>query len=329
MALKRKHEEHVNHESWAIPYGDLITLLLAFFVVMYSISSVNDGKYRVLSDALSEAFNGPPKSIKPLQFGKLQQRGVDRDDEISVFPLKTIEQSIGGTMRDLRNPAVMPGPEKTPPPGQQLHQSGNTGYLIGSGGLGPAAAARAAAAEAEAKALDKMSQQIQSDLSDLIKAHEVTVRRTDHSVEVEIGADILFPSGSADISASAKPVLAKLAEALRSSPNALRIEGHTDDVPIHTAQFPSNWELSAARAATVVHLFMDQGVDPDRMSVAGFGQYKPAADNSSEAGRNRNRRVVVVVLGEGADAALAAAGADHADGVRIESAPQPAAAGQP
>src|ERR1700751_5062740 len=107
---RKKHEEHSNHEAWAIPYADMITLLLAFFVVMYSISSVNEGKYRVLSDALSQAFGGPPKSVKPIQVGTQQQRGSNKEDKLNVLEMKSVDQSVGGTMRELRNPAAIPGP---------------------------------------------------------------------------------------------------------------------------------------------------------------------------------------------------------------------------
>jgi chemotaxis protein MotB len=126
----------------------------------------------------------------------------------------------------------------------------------------------------------------------------VVVRKTELKLEIEIRTDILFASGSAQIDDRAQTVLAQLANILQPFPNALLIEGHTDNVPIHTAAFTSNWELSAARAASVVHLFMEQGVDPKRMSVEGFGEFRPSADNNTAEGRNHNRRVVVVVMAE-------------------------------
>jgi chemotaxis protein MotB len=279
MARRRRPEEHGNHEAWAIPYGDLLTLLLAFFVVMYSISSVNEGKYRVLSDALSEAFGGPPKSLKPIQFGSQQQRGVDKEDRLNLLQTKSVDQSVGGTMRELRNPAVIPGPIFSHKPMQQLQSSGATGY-------------------AGTRALERIGAEIRDALGDLIDHQLITVRRTEAALEVEMRTDILFASGSAQVADSARTVLGRLAAVLQRFPNPLRIEGHTDDVPIHTAAFPSNWELSAGRAASVVHLFMDQGVAPERMTVMGFGQYRPAADNASADGRNRNRRVMIVILAE-------------------------------
>src|SRR5512140_783565 len=101
---RRKHEEHANHEAWAIPYGDLITLLLAFFVVMYAVSSVNEGKYRVLSDALSQAFGGPPRSIKPVQVGRITKAGAEAERSSSLIKMGRPDQTIGGSARDLKNP---------------------------------------------------------------------------------------------------------------------------------------------------------------------------------------------------------------------------------
>jgi chemotaxis protein MotB len=117
-------------------------------------------------------------------------------------------------------------------------------------------------------------------------------------LEIEINADILFPSGAGEFAPAAEPVLDKLAEVLKPFPNPIRVEGHTDDRPIRTAAFPSNWELSAARAASVVHQFMRQGVDPLRLEIVGFGEFHPRQGNDTTEGRNANRRVVVLVLEE-------------------------------
>jgi chemotaxis protein MotB len=115
-------------------------------------------------------------------------------------------------------------------------------------------------------------------------------------LEIEINTDILFPSGAGAFAATAEPVLDKLAEVLRPFPNPIRVEGHTDDRPIHTGAFPSNWELSAARAASVVHQFTKQGIDPLRLEIVGFGEFHPRQPNDSSDGRNANRRVAVLVL---------------------------------
>jgi chemotaxis protein MotB len=130
----------------------------------------------------------------------------------------------------------------------------------------------------------------------LIDAKLITVKRESMWLEIEINTDILFPSGSGAFSSSAEPILDKLAEVLKPFPNPIRVEGHTDDRPIHTGAFPSNGERSAARAASVVHQFTKQGIDPLRLEIVGFGEFHPRQPNVSTEGRNANRRVAVLVL---------------------------------
>jgi chemotaxis protein MotB len=147
-----------------------------------------------------------------------------------------------------------------------------------------------------AGSLIRMERQVQDAMRALIDAKLITVRRESMWLEIEINTDILFPSGSGAFSTAAEPVLDKLAEVLKPFPNPIRVEGHTDDRPIHTGPFPSNWELSAARAASVVHQFTKQGIDPLRLEIVGFGEFHPRQPNDSGEGRNANRRVAVLVL---------------------------------
>ena len=147
-------------------------------------------------------------------------------------------------------------------------------------------------------ALSRMQRQVQDAMQALIDAKLVTVRRENMWLEIEINTDILFPSGAAEFSPAAAPVLDKLAEVLKPFPNPIRVEGHTDDRPIKTAAFPSNWELSAARAASVVHEFTKAGIDPLRLEIVGFGEFHPRQPNTSAEGRNANRRVAIMVLEE-------------------------------
>lgn len=274
MAKKHKHEDHINHEAWAIPYGDLITLLLAFFVVMYSMSSVNEGKYRVLSDSLNAAFGGAPRSPTPIQVGPKTQSSTS-DAKPRVLPGAPPKPGVRGTLQAFKKPDL-PGlmPAKLP----------------GEGGANPMVGAR------EREQLERMSDEVHEALGDLILEKQVIVRRHEEWLEIEIQTDILFASGSARLGDAAGGVLDRLADVLGNFDNRLRIEGHTDNVPIATREFPSNWELSSARAASVVHRFMAHGVEPRRMTVLGLSEYHPAADNADADGRNRNRRVVVVVM---------------------------------
>lgn len=258
MSRKHKHEDHVNHEAWAIPYGDLVTLLLALFVVMYAISSVNEGKYRAVSASLSAAFNGVPRTPIPVQVGEVPVQSQGASPDV----------------------AIMPPP--TPPESEALNTPDDA---QGTGNV----------------ALEQISEQLSEALRDLIEADVIVVRDTPFALEIEIQTDLLFPSGTADLSSQARAILGRLGNELKQFANPVKVEGHTDNLPIRTAEFPSNWELSSARAATVVHLLMQAGVAPRRMTVVGLAEYHPKADNATEAGRNRNRRVQLIIPGKRAD----------------------------
>jgi chemotaxis protein MotB len=277
---KKKHEEHLNHEAWAIPYADLITLLLAFFVVMYAISTVNAGKYRVLSDSLFAAFRGTPRSLEPIQVGD-RQPGDEASAKTSVIQQAVMEQAmLGGAPRSMIQPVRIQ--TLVPKLKQHALQAGEH--------------VESAQAAAETRVLERVADKVVRALNELVRAHLVIVKRSPTLVEVEIRTDILFPSGSATLARSAVPVIERLGQILKPFPNPIRVEGHTDDRPIDTVAFPSNWELSAARAASVVRRFIGTGVDPTRLSVIGHAQYEPAAPNTTAAGRNANRRVVIEIL---------------------------------
>ena len=286
---KKKHEEHINHEAWAIPYADLMTLLLAFFVVMYAVSVVNEGKYRVMSQSIIEAFNGNNKQIQPVQSNSAP----------TVAPVPS-KHTTSTTPPSLRPRLAVSLPTQSLPP--QMTQ----GALITH--------------ENAQENLQKIQDEVQRALQPMIDQSLVVVRRTQSWLEIEIRTDILFPSGVARLSSEADTTLRSVAGILAPFPNPLRVEGYTDDKPINTSVFPSNWELSAARAASVARLFAENGVDPNRLGIMGWGQYRPAADNANEEGRNRNRRVLVVVLSDQQAPARFYSDADRADAVSGEAA---------
>jgi chemotaxis protein MotB len=313
MGRKKKHEDHTNHEAWAIPYGDLVTLLLAFFVVMYAISSVNEGKFRVLSDSLNAAFRGSPKSLEPIQVGE-KTRGSGADIAVSIVQQAMIEGQPRQMLETMMNdgsrshgagPMNTPGAGKSGP--EQLLDPGNP----------------------VTQQLARVADELETALQDLVAADLVAVRRHEFWLEVEIRTDILFPSGVANLADAAYPALDALAATLQKYPNPLRVEGHTDNRPINTRYYPSNWELSSARAASVVHRFARGGISPSRLSVIGFGEFRPAQPNDTAAGRNANRRVIIVILaGEGAPAPADAAGmADEASRADQPAALPPLASG--
>lgn len=267
----RRHDEHTNHEAWAIPYGDLVTLLLAFFVVMYAISSVNAGKYRVLSDSLFAAFRGAPRTMDPIQVGE-KPNGSGAEIEASI-----VQSTLQGQQRSSLAPVPVQGGN------QQTGSSPIANHLSGAGA-------------AAAAALQRLADEVTRAMDDLVKQNLVVVRRTEFWIEVEIKTDILYPSGSAHLAPYAVDVIQHLGGALAPFPNPIRVEGHTDNKPISTVAFYSNWELSAARAGSVVRVLQAQGVGPERLAVIGYGDTRPVQPNDTEQGRNANRRVVVVIL---------------------------------
>ena len=252
MARRKKSEEHVNHERWLVSYADFITLLFAFFVVMYSISSVNEGKFRVLSDTLEAVFTDPVRSVSPIQIGTL-----NRGDGVLSPELQSQDETP--SIIDLPPAPIVP--------------------------------------EETIKTINELSNELNDTLQDLIANEDVSIKKGDDWLELEIKSSILFHSGESRLGKSAVPIIGKVADILRSTANPIQVEGFTDYQPINTPRFPSNWELSAARAASVVHLLDRFGLSPSRMSAIGYGQYQPIADNATETGRQKNRRVVLVVLG--------------------------------
>ena len=245
---KHAHEDHVNTEAWAIPYADLLVLLLAFFVVMYSISSLNEGKYRVMADSMAAAFRGEPMRQTPI--APKTEDGIPSADLIP-----------------LQNPPIA-GENATPP--SLLKQN-------------PAA-------------LAEIGDEIARAMAPLVLKDEVIIRKHQNWLEVEIKNDVLFPSGSATLTPSATEIVKRLSSVLTGLPNPIFVEGHTDNVPIASTVFPSNWELSAARASAVIRLLAAGGVSPTQMTALGLGEYRPTQSNDSAAGRTANRRVLLAIL---------------------------------
>lgn len=258
MPRHKLEEEHVNHERWLVSYADFITLLFAFFVVMYSISQVNESKYRVLSNTLTETFNKPKFKLNPIELG----------ETTDSTPASAVElDSLAIMDREGRGDAEVEGREETV----------------------------AADAEQLPPQLQQISEQMASTFADLMRQQLVTLRGNEQWLEVALSSSMLFNSGEAALSGKAEPILRKVAVILRDQPNAIRVEGFTDNVPIATSRYPSNWELSAARAVSVVQFLSGEGVQPVRLMAIGYGEFHPVADNLSESGRARNRRVVLMI----------------------------------
>ncbi|RMG35979.1 MAG: flagellar motor protein MotD [Gammaproteobacteria bacterium] len=257
MARRRKRNlSEENHDRWLISYSDFITLLFAFFVVMYSISSVNEGKYRVLSETLNLVFGDqtPPKQPPALP----TTQAVDRI--LKAPPIEVPEEHpLDETQARLRKAAI-----------EALQK-----------------------AASQQRVYDELAISLQQ----WTDRGLVDIRLNGDRIEVDMKARLLFSSGDARLSDDARAALAQVANSLMAIPNPVQVEGHTDNVPISNAIYRSNWELSAARAASVVQFLETRGVDPRRLAAVGRGEYHPIANNDTEAGRAQNRRVTLLILG--------------------------------
>lgn len=298
MARKKRPEEHVNHEAWAIPYGDLITLLLAFFVVMYAVSSVNAGKYRVLSDSMVAAFRGTPKMMRPIQIGDSLPTGTVQSGQSSTLPYGVSDPTTMHLPRGVLEQIIEESIELIEETEASQTEEAQTPASSAVDGEDPGAGPLDVQLDVEPR-----SQQVFDDLTvalrSLIDIGQVRIRVEQNVVELELNTDLLFPVGVETVNREAVPPLREIAGIIAPYDNPLRVEGHTDTTPISTLRFPSNWELSAARAANVVRLFEESGVEPSRMAAIGYGEFQPVADNDSSEGRSRNRRVKIVILSSG------------------------------
>lgn len=228
MARKKKHEEHENLERWLVSYADFITLLFAFFVVMYSVSSVNDGKFKTMSQSMIEAF----------------------DPMISMSAsVMMLSPQVTGRIAT-KNPVLI-----------------DLGLFT------------------------KVTREVQA-----IGAEGIKVKKSKDGIVISIADTLMFRTGEADLLEGAKKIQDKLSLLLADMSNTLRVEGHTDIIPIHTAEFPSNWELSSNRAIRVLKYLVEQGVPPERISAAGYAEFQPVAPNDTEEGRRLNRRVDIVIV---------------------------------
>lgn len=242
MARRRQYDDdHDNHERWLVSYADFITLLFAFFVVMYALSSVNEGKYRILSDSMMSAF-------------------------------RSVQANSATQMPILVQPPIALAQKQ------------------------PQAASRQA--EEKQQRRDKMrnvAKDILDVMAPLIEQGKVRVIETSRGVTIEINDSILFSPGQAVLHPLSAKAMRAIAQVLAPTDFPIMIEGHTDNLPINTPQFPSNWELSAVRATTVLRLFADAGVAAQRLTAIGYADTRPVEPNLLADGRARNRRVTILI----------------------------------
>jgi chemotaxis protein MotB len=264
--IPEEHEEHANHEAWVIPYADLLTLLMAMFIALFAMSSVDTTKFKALALGFNQALNGPSL-------------------DTGVF-----SKSPGNTPLDGQGSGLAPqpggaiGPDKQPKSQQVL----------------PTLAQQHANLEAqrsvERQSLDGVRKQIATEAKRLGLAGELSLRLEERGLVVTVVTDqVLFDTGSATLKPEGQSVLRVVVSALKSIDNPILIEGHTDSTPIATAQYPSNWELSSGRAGSVARFFESLGMNGARMRPEGLADHFPIASNATAAGQAQNRRVEIVV----------------------------------
>jgi len=255
---RRHMEDVVNHDRWLVSYADFITLLFAFFVVMYSLSTINDGKYRVMSNSVLVAF------------GKFKETS-----DTTTAP----------------NPNLGPGTGTGP------------GTGVGNGpGPGLSEIRRKPVTtvtepmKQEREKMTGLAHGILSALAPLIREGKVRVTQSSRGIAIDINASVLFSVGDAKLTSQSSQALQAIASVLAGDSHEIQVEGYTDNAPIKSTMFPSNWELSAMRAGSVVRLFMDNGIGEERLTAIGQGAKEPVGSNDTAEGRASNRRVKITIL---------------------------------
>jgi len=265
VSRRRKHASHANHERWLVSYADFITLLFAFFVVLYASSQVDKRKVGRLALAIQVAFQ---------EMGVFQTSSTQVPmDPNEPMPFSAV-QAVENLGRNSSVARVASHPEGT----------------LGGG--------------RENGDLAQLQAELETTLAAEIKRKEIAMRREPDGLVISLREVGFFESGEAQMKSGSQAAFDRIASMLRQRECRLRIEGHTDNIPIHNAQFSSNWELSTARATEIVRLLIVRdGYSANRLSAAGYAEYHPIASNAAAEGRSMNRRIDIVVLGQDAVAA--------------------------
>jgi len=258
MNRRERRRSHVNHERWLVSFADFITLLFAFFVVLYASSKADQKKQQQVSQAIDSAFR---------TLGLFSDASRTTSSMKNISAIKPVINSVQASP----DAAVLP-----------------MNIVMGEELLAPAKVK---------EDLARIRKQLEKMLSNQIAQHTVSIQMGNDGLIIRLREAGFFNSGSATPHSDALPVLRQIAPVLGASPYDVRIEGHTDNVPIHNEQFSSNWELSATRATQIARIFVDtHSIAPERLSAAGYAEFHPVADNNTDVGRAENRRVDLVVV---------------------------------
>jgi chemotaxis protein MotB len=285
---RRGEKRHANHERWVISYADFTTLLLATFVVMYAVSSINSSKFQEMAEAFSTAFMGRTINVQSDGFAAANKGPFNYLPSPVHTPVVTRDKQVKNLPPTLRQ-----------------------------------------AVENRVAKLNQAYDNLNSMLGTMIDKGQIRVSLESLGVVIDINAVLLFDSGKAELTPEATTLIDEIGGVLKDLPYQIQVNGFTDNAPIHTAQFSSNWDLSATRAISVVKRFVIAGVNPALLVGAGYGEYHPVAPNGTPENMAMNRRVSIVVVspGEGTDPEhTPLLGGTHADGGAHGAAPAAPAA---
>lgn len=267
---KKKHQEEEAGEAWLLPYSDLMTLLLAVFIVLFAVSKMDQGKAEELANSFRSIISSSGGGIlnnvgEPI--GDLTPDSPNgEDDTLTGLEKEEDEEEEGKKEEEVK----------------EEEENKSTTEAI-----------------TEQTTLENLEASLNSLFASQGVDSSISTQIDDRGLIITLDNAILFDSGSAEIKTQNENTLLQIADTIKNLENYIRIEGHTDNVPMSNSSYPSNWELSSARATNVVKLFIDKaGISPAKLIAVGYGEYRPVADNTTVEGRAQNRRIDIIILSE-------------------------------
>ncbi|WP_085298095.1 flagellar motor protein MotB [Cognaticolwellia mytili] len=258
LRTKRHSVEHDNVERWLVSYADYMTLLFALFVVLYAMAMVNDKPFETATESIGRVFQANEEQTKNRGHG---------DDILPVNSSKTNKRLFGNGILEVAGPELVEG---------EVDLSNISDAQVGS-------------------TLTSIEEELNEALYDLVESGYAQLQIDGDWLEIELNSGLLFPSGSSSPTNAARDILTVISQVISNSSNYIRVRGYTDNQPIETEIFSSNWELSVFRATAVLRALEKMNLDPARMAIEGYGQYYPNATNKTAIGRAKNRRVVIAI----------------------------------
>ena len=258
LRARRHSVEHDNVERWLVSYADYMTLLFALFVVLYAMAMVNEEPFETATESIGRVFQANEEQPKNLGHG---------DDILPVNSSKTNKRLFGNGILDVAGPELVEG---------EVTLSNISDAQVGT-------------------TLTSLEKELHEALYELVESGYAQLQVDGDWLEIELNSGLLFPSGSSSPTNAAKDILSVIYQVIASTTNYIRVRGYTDNQPIATEIFSSNWELSVFRATAILRVLEQLTLNPARMAIEGYGQYYPSADNRTRTGRAKNRRVVIAI----------------------------------